>query len=692
MAQTEARPELQRLKLDTSLWDNSKLNNDNPGVLQSEDQALPAHLASSDCLGVTQHKDGAHEDDVGRPGRLRWQDHDPTLRVSSEHLEKKQQAMGEHGARRPSITFHPQVTLDDGNKQSIEKELPRQDSHARPRGRSMMQELVNSEVVRSRTRTQSESDRHKFDKVTGELIPLRGRGRRDWGYDQGQCRWPLLQTTVDELASDQRADEAQEERDSVPSLVSGITASPPSNMIETPRHMPADHAMSPISTSSPIEFPSLNDSGTLPSPRPRGAQRVKSYHIDRTKGMRQESRRSSARSGSSAKSPASAFLSRFSRGSSVSTPSPDDDGQTIGHDNEYVIGREVGYGGFSVIKEAHTIENGQQMLRAVKIVRKRFSNRTDEENEKLQIEYEHEVSMWRCLKHGNILPLMSVLETPFATFCITLMNTGGTLFDLVQSRRKGFTKSQASLGSPLASPDSDWSMVDAGIPIPVVRRYLGQLAEAIRYLHQDMHIVHRDIKMENCLVTNPSCSVQGGELGNILLCDFGMAEFISQDDRDNAILTSSLDGNDERFNDDKPPHNIGPSDTSTNVQGSLQYASPELIKASRPLYIPAIDIWAFGVVSYGLLTAELPFTHSFLPKLQMMILKGEWNLKTLEEAIDKGSDDFGDSRSAIELVAKCLTREPGPRWTVQEILECKFLGLPESFHAAFQSSLPRRWV
>lgn len=549
-----------------------------------------------------------------------------------------------------------------------------------------------SEVFHHRVRTHSESDRSNYDSVTGEAGPTRTRGRKDGHYDKGQPRWPLLQVTVDELAKDESFDMV-EAPDRLPSLTSGSTTSPPSNAVDSPLAANGDDLLSPISASSPtVEFPSLNDSGILPSPRPREATRAKSYHVDRTRVMGQGSRRSSARSGSSTKSPASAFLSRWSRGSSVSAPDPDDDGQTIGHRNEYVIGRQVGHGGFSVVKEAYTIEEGRQLLRAVKIVRKRFPSKTDDENEKLQIEYEHEVSMWRYLKHGNILPLISVFDTPFATFCITLMNTGGTLFDLVQSRRKSSHRKGLSTTVAPESSGITKSFIEAAIPIPVVRRYLSQLAEAIRYLHQDMHIVHRDIKLENCLVTNSSCEVGDDELGNILLCDFGMADFISQDDRDEVLFSTAFESSQENFGDGESPTIIGPSAASTNVQGSLQYASPELLRASRPLYHTAIDMWAYGVVAYGLLTAELPFMHSFLPKLQMLILKGEWNLKVLEDAVDKGSEEFGDARCAIELVAKCLTLEVGTRWAIQDVLRCQFLGLPESFHAAFQSNLPRRRV
>ncbi|KAK5277313.1 hypothetical protein LTR16_009942, partial [Cryomyces antarcticus] len=129
-------------------------------------------------------------------------------------------------------------------------------------------------------------------------------------------------------------------------------------------------------------------------------------------------------------SPASAFLSQWGKEEAAAMIEPDDEGQEIGDHSGYIIGRQIGYGGFSVVKEVYTIENNEKVRRAVKIVRKQVSAKSEHENDKLQAHFEHEVSIWRFLKHRHILPLIAVYDSPFATFCITNLNTGGTLFDL----------------------------------------------------------------------------------------------------------------------------------------------------------------------------------------------------------------------------------------------------------------------
>src|SRR6202022_1317878 len=115
------------------------------------------------------------------------------------------------------------------------------------------------------------------------------------------------------------------------------------------------------------------------------------------------------------------FLQRFAQ-KTMPTPSPDEDGQEIG---PYVLGPTIGHGGVWIVKEAYTIENGQPVVHAVKIVRKRVAQ-DDSENEGLQSHFEHEINVWKCLADRHILPLLSVIETPYAFWAFTLLCTGGT--------------------------------------------------------------------------------------------------------------------------------------------------------------------------------------------------------------------------------------------------------------------------
>ncbi|MCJ1257907.1 hypothetical protein MMC24_005735 [Lignoscripta atroalba] len=536
--------------------------------------------------------------------------------------------------RRPSISFSPQVILDSGHRRALDEPLPKLEIKPRQRGRSLLQELSERPVRSPLARTHSETDRAKYNPVTGELLkpsPKIEQARDRRRPAQLRSHYPLLQSTINGLESDPYARNSQQSA----SLTSDSTASPIFEEVRTPSEAPMDCLLSPMSPYSPFYHPtSLEESSAWPKPRHQGSSsRAKSYTFERNGSIRQGRRQGSRRSTSSSMSPATAFLAKWGK-EDTAPPEPDDEGQEVG---DYVLGKQVGFGGFSVVREAYTLEGDKRVCRAVKIVRKQVHGKEDIENEQLQAEFEHEVGLWRCLSHQHILPLVAVYVTDFATFCFTQLNSGGTLFDLVRANRQGIRKDLA-------------------------RRYAYQLASAIRYLHEDVRVVHRDIKLENCLIdlSHPNAAAEGGKL---LLCDFGLAEFVTSDTRSNTPDAY------ERATDRPLPRNIGPSDTSTSVAGSLQYASPELILSPNGILDPTVDIWAFGVVVYSLLVGDLPFQHTFQPRVQMMILAGEWD----REALRKGKGSEGCEDEVEELVSGCLEMDVEERWNIGNILESRWL-------------------
>ncbi|KAA8915774.1 hypothetical protein TRICI_002074 [Trichomonascus ciferrii] len=369
---------------------------------------------------------------------------------------------------------------------------------------------------------------------------------------------------------------------------------------------------------------------------------------------------------SASNSPAFQFLSRLGNPASEGVGggqqgSDPELGEQVG---EYIIGKLIGYGGFSQVKEAHTIDNstGEKVVRAVKVVQKQNAGASQELMERIQSEFDHEVSIWKMLSHEHILPLLLVDDTDRATYCFTHRITGGTLFDLVKNTR-------------------------GNVDQPTVLRYVRELSSALLYLHETMRIVHRDIKLENCLL---ECVGKGEH--KLILCDFGMSDYYVREDEHkpppqgsyaNHVIgpadTSSLFNQYHNIPQYPLVGNSRPNTAPTNNNsrsaggnslpssqnfGSLPYASPQLLTSNVPLVEPEVDIWALGVVVFALYMGNLPWNHAFLPKLRMMILQGAWD----KEGLTKKAGS-----AASNLVDGCLEMNPQSRLKIREIIDHEHL-------------------
>lgn len=103
-----------------------------------------------------------------------------------------------------------------------------------------------------------------------------------------------------------------------------------------------------------------------------------------------------------------------------------------------------------------------------------------------------------------------------------------------------------------------------------------QLMKALHFLHKNLRIIHRDIKLDNVLLELPIPQ------SKIYLCDFGIAKY------------------------------IGHKRTRTCV-GTLEYSAPEVFKTeisgktSIQPYGFKSDMWSLGIVTHILLSGISPF-------------------------------------------------------------------------------------
>lgn len=123
-----------------------------------------------------------------------------------------------------------------------------------------------------------------------------------------------------------------------------------------------------------------------------------------------------------------------------------------------------------------------------------------------------------------------------------------------------------------------------------------QICDALQYAH-DQGIVHRDIKTDNLLLDRT---------GPVKVADFGIAKMV-------------VAHRDRRTNEDDGQRRSQTDATKAGkIIGTPQYMAPEQIE--RPSDVDhRADIYALGVVSYQMLTGELPEQDLQAPSRKLLI-------------------------------------------------------------------------
>lgn len=152
-------------------------------------------------------------------------------------------------------------------------------------------------------------------------------------------------------------------------------------------------------------------------------------------------------------------------------------------EDEYVIGKELGNGRFSIVCECVHKDTGSHY--AVKIIDKT----TIEPEEKALLRTE--IAVLKLVDHPNIIRMEGLYESKTHMYIVMEKLNGGELFERIVGRPR-FTEEETA-------------------------RLLRPLLESVAYLH-DLGIVHRDLKPENILV--------GDDLDSVKIADFGLSKMV----------------------------------------------------------------------------------------------------------------------------------------------------------------------
>ncbi|PBK70007.1 kinase-like protein [Armillaria solidipes] len=304
----------------------------------------------------------------------------------------------------------------------------------------------------------------------------------------------------------------------------------------------------------------------------------------------------------------------------------------------------------------------------------------ERERDRMRVSFVREVEVLKHISHPNITPLLSHLTTRTHHLLVLPYCSGGDLLGLVTSE--------------------SWDMLSESI----VKRIWVELCRAVGWMH-GVGLVHRDIKLENILLTVPLSSSMTPKpsqdlydtdashsphslptppLPLIQLTDFGLSRFI---DPSRPLLTTRC--------------------------GSEAYAAPELVVSGGRFSVASgkskwgdyaeadgggydareTDAWACGVALYEIMTRLLPFGEgpsdgkpygraklagTPIERRQWLIkiARAEWKWPEGAKHYHGGGlmvDELVECTGARRMVERLLVRDPSKRSRIIDLWDDEWM-------------------
>ena len=265
--------------------------------------------------------------------------------------------------------------------------------------------------------------------------------------------------------------------------------------------------------------------------------------------------------------------------------------------------RILGEGAFGTVRCCHDRKSNESY--AVKSIRK--AKLLDSHREDGAKCLRGEIDVLLSVSHPNVVHVIDIFEDNRFLHIVTDLCTGGDLFEAILAK----SKAKHTAGA-----------YDEGQASSIVRKILS----AVEYCHNELDLVHRDLKPEQILLRGP----KKGE-GEPVVCDFGLA----------AILPSP----DSRLSSDV---------------GTPLFIAPEILTL-KPSYSKACDMWSLGVITYIMLSGTYPFFGDSEIALYEHIKSGQFNFPEKHWK--------GISTEAKEFIQSLLNVDPELRPTASMALE-----------------------
>ena len=279
--------------------------------------------------------------------------------------------------------------------------------------------------------------------------------------------------------------------------------------------------------------------------------------------------------------------------------------------NVYELSRVIGQGAFGACFLATNSSNGQEV--AMKIVPK-----TKLQKKAYLDKMKSEIAIQSKLDHPNIVSLYEDFQDEDNVYIAMSLCTNGTLGELREVRQR-FTE-------------------------PEIRFWGLQLAQALKYLHQEHLVIHRDLKLGNLLLDEDL---------NLLVGDFG--------------LSGQVDS---------------PKAQRPTFAGTANFMPPEIWQSKNGVrHSFEVDVWSFGVVLYLMATGRLPYQGQDQTATSNRILHDELRFP---RSVDV-------SPQLESLIRACMKKDPTDRLSIDQVIGHPFFTdfeVPESIPLSALDSAP----